>query len=484
MQRNCCDIRIKVVAIIFFIQMLFGWGCKKLVDIESPPTRITGENIYQNDLTATAALTSLYAGISLSSFSGTSEFGNVGKLTSLSADELWLWNGINSSVLQAYYTNNLTETSSVSSGSQLWNICYNQLYVCNSAIEGIISSTTLTPAIKQQLLGEAKFMRAFFYFYLTNLYGDIPLILSTDYTTNRLLSRSSMSSVYEQIISDLKDAQGLLSSQYLDISLIKSTTEKVRPTKFAATALLARTYLYSGDWANAETQATTIISNTNIYDTVPLNSVFLKNSKEAIWQLQPVNTNWNTEEARAYIIPVTGFGPNNPYSISSLLLNSFETGDQRRNNGNWVKSINLSGSTYYYPYKYKSATNGASVTEYWTIFRLGEQYLIRAEARAQLNKISECLNDLNVIRKRAGLPNANSSDKTSLLNLIYHERQVELFTEWGLRWFDLKRTQNINDVMSVVTPSKGGSWESTDQLYPIPFYDLQRNPNLTQNLGY
>jgi hypothetical protein len=476
--------RQKFVGLSFLIVLITCVGCRKLVDIVPPPTRITGDNVYKNDITATAVLTGLYAQISRSAYTGNTGFANIGKLAALSSDELILWNGINNLSLQAYYSNSLVETETSSSGSEIWNICFSNIYVCNSAIEGLTESTTLTPTVKQQLLGEAKFMRALFYFYLTSFYSDVPLVLTSDYTVNRLLSRSPVADVYQQIITDLKDAQDLLSAQYLDVSLLKSTAERVRPTKWAAAALLARTYLYNGDWANAETQSTVVINNTILYDTVPLNSVFLKNSKEAIWQLQPVNANWNTEEARAYIIPATGFSGNNPYALSTFLFNSFQPGDQRRVNGNWIKSISLSGTTYYYPFKYKSATTGAAVTEYLMMLRLAEQHLIRAEARAQLGKISEAQADLNLIRKRARLSATTASTKGALLNAIEQERRVEFFTEWGHRWLDLKRSGNVNQVMNAVTASKGGSWESTDQLYPIPIYDLQRNPNLTQNLGY
>jgi hypothetical protein len=475
--------KIKALTLALVIFLFSTVACNKLVEVDVPPTRITGDNVYNNDVTAIAVLNGLYAQISGNLYVNSTGFSSIGKLASLSADELLLWNGTSNTTFTAYYTNSLGATETFSAGSELWNICYSNIYICNSAIEGLVQSSSLTPAVKQQLLGEAKFMRAFFYFYLLNFYGDVPLTLSSDYTYNRLLSKSQPTEVYKQVILDLKEAQDLLSSNYLDISLVTTTLERIRPTKWAAAALLARAYLYNSEWSNAELQANTVISNSTLYDTVSLNNVFLKNSKEALWQLPPVNTSWNTEEARAYIIPSTGFSNSNPFSLSSNLLNAFEIGDKRALIGNWIKSITLSGTTYFYPYKYKSATNSAIVTEYLMMLRIAEQYLIRAEARAQQDKISGALEDLNVLRKRAGLSNSTASDKNTLLLAIYHERQVELFTEWGHRWLDLKRT-NIDAVMSVVTPQKGGIWEPMDKLYPLPLGDIQKDPNLTQNPGY
>jgi starch-binding outer membrane protein, SusD/RagB family len=260
--------------------------------------------------------------------------------------------------------------------------------------------------------------------------------------------------------------------------------ERVRPNKWAAIALLARAYLYNNDYVNAEQQASLIINN-SMYDTVPLNQVFSKNSKEAIWQLQPVNNGWNTEDARKFKLPASG--PNTssfPVYLSAFLMNSFENGDKRRIIGNWVNSTTVGATTYYYPYKYKSATSGAPVTEYSMMLRLAEQYLIRAEARAQQNKIAEGQADLNVIRKRAGLANTTADDKASLLTAILHERQVEFFTELGHRWLDLKRTDNIDQVMSLVTPIKGGTWSTNWQWYPIPAYEIRHNSNILQNSGY
>jgi len=92
--------------------------------------------------------------------------------------------------------------------------------------------------------------------------------------------------------------------------------------------------------------------------------------------------------------------------------------------------------------------------------------------------------DLNAIRTRAGLPNTIASTQPALLTAIQHERQVELFTEWGHRWLDLKRTGNIDAVMTIICSQKGSSWSSYQQLYPLPLVDIQMDPNLVQNIGY
>lgn len=458
-------------------------GCRKSIEVKAPTTSLNAANVYAADATAAAVLTGIYAEMSQSN----ANIGLTVGLTSLSlfpalsADELMLYNLSNDKYFD-YYSNRLTNTV-----GDFWNTIYPIIFTTNAAIEGLNNATSLTPSVKQQLMGEAKFMRALCYFYLVNLYGDIPLAVSTDYEVNRQLPRTPQEKVYQQIILDLKEAQELLNVNYVESDVVtsRSTTDRVRPTKWAATALLARAYLYTGDFNNAEIQSTAVINHTALYSLPALNEVFQKNSREAIWQLQPV---WpdipsNTGEGAFFILPDTGPDDNlYPVYLSDSVVNSFEEGDLRK--ADWVGSVNVEGTTYYYPYKYKIGAVYADITEYIMVLRLGEQYLIRAESRAQLDNISGAAADLNVIRTRAGLLGTTATTKATLLTAIQHERRVELFTEWGHRWLDLKRTHTVDAVMSEVTPQKGGTWSTNWQWYPIPIDDLQKNPNLEQNIGY
>jgi starch-binding outer membrane protein, SusD/RagB family len=484
--------RIKEIYLIALIALNII-RCNKIVEIDAPANTINEENVYKSDVTAIAVLTGMYANIggngSGTIFTGLS---SISVLAGLSADELTLFNGVANNKFIAYYKNSLLAASpEVNYGAEFWASSgipglYYYIFICNAAIEGLNKSATLTPSVKQQLLGEAKFLRAFFYFYLVNLYGDVPLALTTDPAKSAVLARAPRQEVYQQIIEDLKESQSLLTLTYLNgnLSNYSGSPERVRPTQWAATALLSRVYLYTEDYVNAELQAASIINQNSLFRLTQLNETFLKNSNEAIWQVQPVASGRNTEDAFNFIIPATG--PNeslNPVFLSNHLLTSIEPGDQRMKK--WIDSIQPVGSpTYYFPYKYKSSVASSSATEYLMILRLAEQYLIRAEARVQQNNLGGAQADLNVIRSRAGLPNTTASTQSALLAAILHERQVELFTELGQRWFDLKRTNNVNAVMNVVTPLKGGIWQNADQLYPIPVADILKNPNLQQNLGY
>jgi hypothetical protein len=212
------------------------------------------------------------------------------------------------------------------------------------------------------------------------------------------------------------------------------------------------------------------------------------NSSEAIWQLPPVEptSNYATPDGNAFIlIAAPSNSTTNCATISPQLLSTFEANDQRKTD--WIGAFIAANDTFYFPYKYK-VYSGSAPQEYTMVLRLAEQYLIRAEAEANLSDLMDATADLNIIRSRAGLPNiadSIASSQSSLLAAILHERQVELFTEWGHRWFDLIRTGNVNTVMSVVTPLKGGgAWNANDALYPLPFTEINSDPNLIQNPGY
>jgi hypothetical protein len=151
--------------------------------------------------------------------------------------------------------------------------------------------------------------------------------------------------------------------------------------------------------------------------------------------------------------------------------------------------------------KQKGSDNGWSLLKYgtkddanrnFTIFRLGEMYLIRAEARAQQNKLATAIADINVLRTRATLgfmatanrpapTKVTSANQADLLLLIEKERIYELAYE-GHRWFDLVRTGRAQAVMSAFSQN----WNSKYEIWPIPISEIQRNPALTgaQNPGY
>jgi hypothetical protein len=252
--------------------------------------------------------------------------------------------------------------------------------------------------------------------------------------------------------------------------------ERIRPNKAAVSALLSRVYLYTEAWQQTEEEATTVINTTALYQCeADLDKVFLKDSPSVIWQLHPGISGLNTHDAHTFIF---SSGPPPIAAVSDNLVNAFETSDERKNH--WMGSVTDGTQTWYYPYKYKQIANTGTSQEYAIVLRLEEQYLIRAEARAHQNNLIGAKDDLNVIRHRAGLADTSADTPENVLQAIFQERRVELFTELGQRWFDLKRTGEADAVLGTL---KSG-WKSTDKWLPVPATELLLNKNLHQNPGY
>jgi len=449
--------------IVTTITLSFSVSCKKFTDVPAPTNLVVSDLAFSDDRSATSTVVGIYSDM-MQTYRAISN--STSLYAGLSADEL-----TSSAVNNIPFLNNNLQPT-LSTINTYWQQMYSYIYDANAVLDGLKNSTGVSPAVKNQLTGEALFVRAFVHFYLVNLFGDVPLITTSDYRINATLPRTPSTDIYAQIILDLKNAQNILQAAY-------PTTERARPNKWTATALLARVYLYVKDYVNAEIQSNAVVTSGS-YSQAALSTVFLKSSSETIWQLMPVSTFLYTFDGATFIPSATATTIPNTY-LNPLLVASFEAGDQRKTN--WVGSKIISGTTYYYPFKYKAGATSTSLTEYYIVFRLSEQYLIRAEARAQQGtNLSGAISDLNVIRNRAGLSNyTGASNQVSVLNSLMHERQIELFTEWGHRWCDLKRT-NLADV--VLKPIKGSTWESTDTLYPIPSAQIGANIFLTQNAGY
>lgn len=438
-------------------------SCKKFVESQVPKTDLVNAVVFSDDKTATSALLSIYSRMMTDGMASGS-YSSLSLIAGLSSDELIGY----STELQFFYQNSiLPSNSSLAFG--LWQQPYEFIYTANSILEGVKASNGLSSAVKSQLTGEALFVRSFVYFYLVNLYGDVPFYTSTDYKTNSISSRTPANSIMDQIIVDLEEAKKLVSDNYIGMG-------RTRPNKSTVSALLARVYLFGKNWEKAAATASTIIENNATYDLeMDIDQVFLSTSKESIWQLMPVLPGVNTTEANLFILT----DQPSYISLSPGLVNNFQEGDLRK--FHWVDSITANGSVFYYPKKYKVLSGVTDVTEYEMVFRLSEQLLIRAEANIYLNKLDEAKNDINLIRKRAGLANTTANVQADLLQAVADERRFELFTEWGHRWLDLKRTDKATAVLGAIADK---SWEPTDVFYPIPQAEISANPAIKQNDGY
>lgn len=441
------------------------FSCRDFVEIDPPDSSLVGATVFDDDAAAVSAVSGIYFQMVRYSNGGfCTGTESVAWMGGLYADELTNYAGQDKR--KEFFENDLTPGNSILYNA-LWSDMYSYIYVANSIIEGLSNSVNVTAETQAQLTGEAKFIRAFCFFYLVNLFGDVPLAITTNYLENNTLTRVAAATVYEQIIADLLAAQTLLSTDY-------QVADKIRPNKATATALLARVYLFLEEWGKAEAAATSLIDDGRFALETDLNDVFLIESTESIWHLQAIVEPFNTHDGFWFIL-TRGPSGSSGVSLTEDFIGALEDGDLRADQ--WV-GVN---GEYYYPYKYKVRfLFSGPPQEYLVVFRLAEQYLIRAEARARLNDLPGSQSDLNEIRGRAGLDDTEAVEMSTLLNAIYAERRAELFTEWGHRWLDLKRTGLASEVLAPLKPE----WQDTDINFPIPESDLNINQNLTQNEGY
>ncbi|MGY0035161.1 RagB/SusD family nutrient uptake outer membrane protein [Pedobacter sp. NJ-S-72] len=451
------------MAIMLFLPVLVIYGCRKMIMVESPKNQLTTDKVFADSTSASAALLSVYTNFE-------SQFEpNYSTYMNLYTDEMG-YVGIDVTNSE-YYTGRLTSGNATNKNT--WSYLFTIIYQCNDILSQLQNNRSLSKSLVKQLSGEARFLRAFAYFYLVNLYGDVPLLLQTDVEFTRKAKRDDQALVYTQMIKDLTESKNELSSSYIGAG-------KVRANKLAASALLSRIFLYQKNWSMAEKEADAVIES-NLYTPLEvLGNVFKANNREAI--LQFWNENGFIRNSSSIFNPSSTGVPQ--YIITTDLYNAFEMGDMRKSNWVGLKNVITGGvgKICYYNLKYKNKTANTSNPEYLVVMRIAEQFLIRAEARAMLGNIKGAVDDLNVIRKRAGLsPLSDSLHIQECLSAIAKERRVELFTENGQRFFDLKRSGQLNTVMGNYKPG----WENgTSSLLPVPQDEITNNRNLLQNPGY
>src|SRR5690606_34253494 len=222
-----------------------------------------------------------------------------------------------------FYSNSLIPSNS--SITSIWNGAYNVIYETNSIIEGVQNSVSLNSEQKNQIKGEAIFLRGLVHFYLVNLFGNIPYVKSTDYVINSSIDQMSESEIYENTISDLSSSKELLSTDYI-------SGERIRPNKFTVSFLLSKVYLYNNQWELADAESSTVInSDLYIWDE-NINNIFQKESATTIWQLKPAGQGFNNAlEANTFIFYTI---PPPDIALTVNLINSFEENDLRRLN--WI----------------------------------------------------------------------------------------------------------------------------------------------------
>ena len=410
--------------------------------------------------------------------------------------------------------------------SSVWLAEYKGIQRTNIILDRIanINSTVISDVDKNQIIGEAKALRAHYYFELVRCFGGVPLYLhEVKGNESAFINRSSVDSVYTQIITDFSDALTLLAAP-------AKFPQTGRMTKGTVATELGLVYLTRKDYAKATPllQSVTQMGYALLPNYADVFKLANKNSKESIFEVQfkagtdgqsspfiynfmPTTT--NTTNILGVNYKNTSGGFNVP---TNDMVAAYEVGDKRLDASIAVAKGKYNSSVDFIPdsvvsvlhsstpgsvskmfiRKYFNAQAYALVKntdDNWPLYRYADVLLMLAESLNEEAKPAEALPFLNLVRNRAGLASATSTDQTALRSIIAHERRVELAFE-NHRWFDLVRTGQAISVMNAFGVQQKlkyayllpASYNVTQNrlIYAIPYRETQVNLGLKQNPDY
>jgi hypothetical protein len=387
-----------------------------------------------------------------------------------------------------------------------WSQIYSAISKANIVLQKVpgINDPSFSETRKNQVLGEASFLRAYHYYNLVKLWGGVPLVLETGSTDPAVVNkpRASETEVYNQIVADLEFAAANLPDTYG----ADANVNKGRATRGAANALLAKVWAQRPDrdynkvleYANAVINSPAGYALLENYDHLFDGNHY--NNSESILEIQFIGgpeANWGPQ----LLLPpsLSGDTWRKFVTPSHDLVDAFDAeGDEVRKNATilfeqapWADefwSLQVNGQVPF-AYKWRSANGWASTNRQY-IFRLADIILLKAEALNALGRVEEAAVEVNRIRRRVGLGETTATTQNDMALAIENERRLELAQE-GQRWDDLKRYGRAVTVMNNLQETdlrtntvKQYNMTENKLLLPIPQSERNRNPNLEQNPGY
>lgn len=484
----------------FIVFIIAGalFSCKKYLD-KSPLDSVNTSNFWKTSDDAIAGINGAYQ---------PTQWPKLFNLRLWSSD-IWAGNSITGAGggtdgIETQDISNFVTTTDNAAALDIWRGPAPGILRCNLVLQNV-PGMAIDAALKNRILGEAKFLRATYYFILARLFGDVPLITIPQTPEADLRPvRTPKSQVYDLIIQDLTDAINLLP---------KKDTYKGsdigRASKGSAVGMLAKVYLTLGNYQKAVAlcKQVTILGyslNPNYGDNF---NAQIKNTNESLFEIQYIGKTsysfWNNENQASWVSTFTGprnadfvgggYGWDQP---TQEFVDAYEAGDKRKD-----FTILYNGCPDFDGKAYKSSY---SVTGYnlrkflvpksispdydtnpedFPVLRYADVLLMQAEAQTELNQTTDAETPLNLVRERAGLPDVHGLGKDAMKEKILHERRMELAFE-GDRWFDLIRINNGQYGLGFLHSIGKVNAIARHLLLPIPQKERDANPNLTQNPGY
>lgn len=488
--------------IVFLVFGLLFSACDSFLE-ESPNSSLVSEQFYKNEADAIAAINAVYDPLD----DGSIFDGNINYMNSVETDEAERGQ-YGDAGDDLYNSHNITTDDGII--SSFWQANYIGINRANLVIKNVPEIAIIDNDIQTRIIGEARFLRALFYINLTMAFGDVPLISEpTESLANLNVGRTSSANVYKLIEEDLIAAESALPESY------SSSEDMGRPTLWAASALLARVYLYQNKFEDARTAALKVINSAKYSLFQDYGDLLLpekKNGIEHIFSIQFLDGEVESAIGRYYgvnnigntpaiDIPVANMGQSS-WQIEQAFYDAFPSTYRKRitflptdipqydTEGNITGNFPIAPHTIKYRDPGKVNNENEQGENNFNVIRYGDVLLMFAEADNEVNgPTTQGVAALNLIRQRArgvGLAegddpsvypdiDANNVTQIELRDIIFDERKWELCFE-GLRRWDLLRTNRYLDTFDDVTEK--------NLLFPIPLREITANPKLTQNNGY
>lgn len=347
--------------------------------------------------------------------------------------------------------------------SKAWYGIYSTVNQANQVIDKTNALGNVSDSEKKRIVAEATVIRSLALFDLARTWGNIPVVKEATSSPTQFdgVKQTAAKDVYADIVNDILAVYANLGSP----------TDRVHINQAVADAFLARIYLYLQDYTHAEEYASKVIDNSYYQLGTIQDLIDSKQTNESIWELSFSSSRTNDQSAY-WRSPNDGgrheWGPSK--ELVGLLKDPTIGGDRKAFYADYSTS---QVPDYYVGTLYHRATNDDNVI----LFRLAEQYLIRAEARAkkQSPDLEGALADLNKIRTRSHVASIEEPQtQASLIQAIEDENRVEFALE-PHRWFDLVRTGRATEVLKI---------KDTQTVFPIPYNDILADQDLIQNKDY
>jgi hypothetical protein len=470
--------------------LLIGTGCKKILD-QQVLGNYTPGNFFTSDANAQLAVNEAYKYLSFNS-GATNAIWVLGDIASDDAIKGGSSIGDQPDFQAVNQFNILTTNAAVEA---VWGNYYNGVFACNVVLDGLTGNTTVSAAMQQQGIAQAKFLRAYYYFILTTCYGNIPLHLKVETATEAQTPAIPQDTIYTLIENDCIAAAAVLPTTVPAASLGTAT-------KGAALALLAKTYLFHSDLTNHyQLAAQTCVQVTglgysltnNFYDNF---TAATKNNTEEIFTVNHlagtlgIGNELNAWFAPRPPVPTGEVDPRLDYTIVRPGHPYFDlTYDPT-----WSSTSYLCRKMVQPLSEVPAATKNVGTVNY-EVFRLADILLVEAEALNESNQSSAALAPLNLVRQRARnsykydstlvgypnvpaglLPDISTTDPTQLRTIIRRERRSELALEFH-RFFDLIRYGSAYATTALSTNAPNFNYTS-NKWFPLPQSERDANPNL------